>query len=144
MQPGLHVIEARKLADLERHGVVLPRPWTGLLDGLRTVEGLEPEPPADQPFVLAGLTALLRQAPDGADALLRVVRGTLGEGRAYFSWKKLPVVLVVEGHVDDPGDETGLWLEAEGRRWSLAPLLGTGLQAARPGVSGWWWSPQWL
>ena len=144
MQPGMHLIERRKLAELERHGVALPSPWTGLLDALRVVEGMEPEPPDGQPFVLAGLTDLLRQAPDASDTLLRVVRGTLGEGRGYFSWKKLPVVLVVDGRVDDPGDDSGLWLELDDARRSLAPLLGTRLKAARPGATGWWWSPQWL
>jgi|GEM_PF-4720254 len=144
MQPGMHLIERRNLAGLERHGVSLPRPWTGLLDALRAVEGLEPEPHPDQPFVLVGLTDLLRQAPGASDTLLRVVRGTLGEGRAYFSWKKLPVVLVVDGRVNDPGDDSGLWLELDDARWSLAPLLGTRLRAAQPGATGWWWSPQWL
>ena len=142
MRQGIHLVQRDALGSIEAHGVVLPRPWTGLLDGLRVVEGHLPEPPEDRPFVLGGLTTLLRAGPEDATTLLQVVRQGLVDGRQYFSWKRIPVVLVVAGSVVDREDGQGLQIEAGGRCWPLAPLLGTRLKPAHPQTTGWWWAPQ--
>jgi len=115
-----------------------------MLDAVRAVEGLDREPAPDRPLVLTGLATLLCEAHGDGSELMRVVRSSLGEGRAYFSWKNIPLVFVVGGHLEDPGDGSGLVLEADERRWSLAPLLGTSWNPAHPNAAGWWWSPQLL
>ena len=142
MRQGIHVIQRDALGALEAHGVELPRPWVGLLDGLRVLEGHLPEPPEGAPFVLDGLTTLLRAGPEDSTALLQMVRQSLVGGRQYFSWKRIPVVLIAAGTLLDREDDRGLELEAGGRRWGLSPLLGTRMKAAHPKSSGWWWSPQ--
>lgn len=142
MREGLHVIQRDSLGALEPQGVRLPRPWTGLLDGLRTLEGHLAEPPEGEPFVLTGLTTLLRAGPEEATPVLQMVRQGLVDGRQYFSWKRIPVVLVLDGTVLDREDGQGLELEAGGRTWALAPLLGTRMKRAHPRATGWWWSPQ--
>jgi len=142
MREGLHVVQRDSVGALQPHGIVLPRPWTGLLDGLRTLEGHLVEPPDEQPFVLHGLTALLGVAPEDPTTLLQVVRQNLVGGRQYFSWKRIPVVLVLDGTLVDREDGHGLELVLGQRSWALAPLLGTRIKRAHPQITGWWWSPQ--
>lgn len=139
LQPGLHVIQHDRLAQA---GLELPQPWMGLLDALRMLEGHLPAPPPGQPLGVVGLDALLRDAPAETGTLLRVLRDALVEGRSYFTWKQIPVVLVVQGVLEDAQDGSGLHLKMDGRSWALAPLLGTRMQAAQPGRHGWFWSPQ--
>lgn len=142
MQLGMHVIERARLAKLAAHGVDLAEPWMGILDVLRMVEGHLPEPPEGRPLVLTGLDALVRAVPGEATAVLQAIRTGLVEARRYFTWKQMPVVLLLDSSVDDPADGGGLILAHGPRRWPLAPLLGTRLSAARPDVAGWWWAPQ--
>ncbi|MFO7567264.1 MAG: hypothetical protein R6X02_31760 [Enhygromyxa sp.] len=142
MQQGIHVVERRRLAALTREGVEIPRPWLGLLDALRMIQGYVPEPPEAQPLGLTGLDELLTAANEDPTNLLRSVCGSFVSARRYFAWKEIPVVLLLKGNVDDPSDESGLHLEYHGQRWSLAALLGTRLEPAKPGTSGWWWAPQ--
>lgn len=142
MQLGVHVVERPRLPALAAVGVDLPEPWTGVLDALRTVAGQLPEPPEGRPLSLVGLDALLSAVPGDGATVLRAVRGGLVEARRYFAWKQIPVVLLVEGRVDDPADGTGLGLSHGGRRWSLSPLLGVRLTPARLDAAGWWWTHQ--
>lgn len=142
MQLGLHLLEASRLPALEAAGVELPAERMGLLDALRMLEGHEPAPPAGRPLVLDGLDALLASAPADPGPLLRALRDALLEGRAWFAWKRVPVVLLLRGSLEDPQNEHGLTLALDGRRVPLAPLVGTRLALARPGFAGWYWSPQ--
>jgi hypothetical protein len=142
MQAGLHVVERGRLASLAAAGVDVPEPFMGILDALRMVEGHLPEPPAGQPLGLVGLDALLRAVPGDPTRMLQGMRAGLVEARRYFAWKAIPVVILVEGRIDDLADDTGLYLCSAERRWPLAPLLGTRLTPARPDAGGWWWAPQ--
>ena len=142
MQLGVHVVQRERLSALAAAGVEVPEPWMGLLDALRMVEGHLGEPPEGQPLGLVGLEALLGAVPGEGTALLQALRTGLVEARRYFAWKRIPLVFLVPGTVDDPQDGTGLTLEHQGRRWPLAPLLGTHLVAARLATPGWWWAPQ--
>jgi hypothetical protein len=142
MQLGIHVVERSRLPVLAAAGVDVPEPWTGVLDVLRAVSGHLPEPTEGRALGLVGLDALLAAVPGDGATVLRAVRGGLVEARRYFSWKQIPVVLLVEGKIDDPADGTGLGLTHGGRRWSLAPLLGVRLTPARPDAAGWWWTSQ--
>ena len=141
MKTGVHVVERGRLTALAEHGIEVPRPWWGVLDVLRMLEGHRPEPPPGRPLVVTGVDALLRAAGE-AGPVLRALRTGLAEGRRYFAWKEIPLVVLLDGEVEDPRDGTGLALRADGRRWPLAPLLGTPQQPARPGTDGWWWAPQ--
>jgi hypothetical protein len=141
-QSGIHVLERRRLGGLSREGVDVPEPWMGVLDVLRMVEGHRPEPPERQPLGVHGLDALVAAVPDEALGVLQALRSGFVEARRYFTWKEIPVVLLVDGAVDDPSDGTGLYLAAGERRIPLAPFLGTRFQPARPKVAGWWWAPQ--
>ncbi|KIG19091.1 hypothetical protein DB30_05995 [Enhygromyxa salina] len=142
MKQGIHIIERRRLAALAREGVDVPRPWLGILDALRMVQGHLPEPLETSPLGLTGLDGLLAAANEDPTNLLRAIRGGLVAARRYFAWKNIPLVLLLEGDVDDPRDDSGLHLEYVGQRWALAALLGTHLEPAKPGVEGWWWAPQ--
>ena len=142
MREGLHVVQRDMIGALEPLGLELPRPWTGLIDGLRTLEGHLVEPPESRPLVLTGLTTLLRAGPRDATSLLQMVRQGLVDGRQYFSWKRIPVVLVIDGVLIDQEDERGLELEFGQRSWALAPLLGTRIKRAHPTATGWVWSAQ--
>ncbi len=142
MQLGIHVVERARLSTLAASGVEVPEPWMGVLDALRMMEELLPEPPADQPLGLVGLDALLCAAGSESTPLQRTIRAGFAEARHYFSWKRIPVVLLLNGRVDDLRDGSGLALLFAERRWPLAPLLGTRLAPARAGVKGWWWAPQ--
>jgi hypothetical protein len=142
MMQGLHVVERARLPSLAAAGLDVPEPWMGLLDALRMVEGHNPEPPEKRVLGLVGLDALLRAVPGEGTTVLQAVRNGLVEARRYFSWKEIPVVLLVEGRIDDPADGSGLALLHGPRRWPLAPLLGTRLSPARPDTAGWWWAPQ--
>jgi hypothetical protein len=142
MQVGVHLVERTRLPTLAAHGVDVPEPWMGVLDALRMVAGHLPEPPEARPLGLVGLDALLSAAPGDAGTVLRAVRSGLVEARRYFTWKQIPLVLLVEGKIDDPADGTGLGLTLGPRRWALAPLLGVRLAPARPDANGWWWTPQ--
>lgn len=64
------------------------------------------------------------------------------ESRRYFASQRIPVVVLVEGRIEDRADGTGLHLSHGDRTWSLAPMLGTRFSPARPGTAGWWWAPQ--
>jgi hypothetical protein len=142
LQSGLHVIERRRLNTIARDGVDLPEPWMGVLDVLRMIDGHLAEPPEHRPLGVHGLDALVAAAPGDAHGVLSALRLGFVEGRRYFAWKEIPVVLLVDGGIDDPRDGTGLHLTVEGRRVSLAPFLGTRFQPPRPSANGWWWSPQ--
>jgi hypothetical protein len=141
MQPGVHVVEAARLPSLASQGVEAPEPWQGVLDVLRMVEGHLPEPPPDQPLVVLGLDALLDAVPDSSTPMLQAIRTGLVEAGRYFAWKRIPLVFALRGRLDDPGDG-GLVLWHGTRSWRLAPLFGTRMQIARPGVEGWWWAHQ--
>jgi hypothetical protein len=106
------------------------------------VEGHLPEPPAERARGIVGIDALLHAVPGDPTRLLQGVRAGLVEARSYFAWKAIPLVVLVDGTIDDLADDTGLHLRGADRRWPLAPLLGTRLTVARPGVPGWWWAPQ--
>lgn len=142
MQAGMHVVERARLSILADQGVEVPEPWMGVLDALRMVEGHLPEPPEGLPLGLVGLDALVLAVPGEATAVLQAIRTGLVEARRYFVWKQIPVVLLLDGRIEDPADGGGLLLWHGARRWPLAPLLGTRFSAARPDVSGWWWAPQ--
>ena len=142
MQAGVHVVERARLAPLAAAGALVPEPFMGVLDVLRMVEGHLPEPPGGQPLGVVGLDALLKAAAGDPTRLLQGMRAGFVEARRYFAWKAIPVVMLVEGRIDDPGDDTGLYLCSAERRWSLAPLLGTRLTPARAGSAGWWWASQ--
>lgn len=142
MQLGMHVIERAALSKLATHGVEASEPGMGILDALRMVEGHLPEPPEGRPLVLVGLDALVRAVPGEATAVLQAVRTGLVEARRYFAWKQIPLVLLLDGRVEDLADGSGLHLWHGPRRWSLAPLLGTRFAAARPDARGWWWATQ--
>ncbi len=141
MKPGLHVVAASATRRLAEHGVVVPEAGVGLLDVLRMLEGLRPEPPEGQPLFVFGLDELAGATGDPGP-LLRATRSGLVEGRAYFEWKRIPLVLVLRGEVVDRRDDTGLRLGGDSRSIDLAPLLGTKLEPAKAGVDGWWWAPQ--
>jgi hypothetical protein len=142
MQRGVHLVERARLPSLAAHGVSVPEPWMGLLDVLRMVEGHYPEPPEAKPLGLVGLDALLRATPgDGAGVML-AIRGGLADARSYFAWKQIPLVILVDGQIEDLGEGVGQRLVGGERRWSLTPLLGSGLTPGRPGVLGWWWASQ--
>ncbi len=142
MRPGQHVIRRSSLTALQRYGVDVPEPRFGLIDVLRLVEGHLSEPPEGVPLGITGVTALLRATQGDAAAVLQAARTGLVEARRYFAWKRIPLVLLVEGDIDAPANGSGLVVIADGRRWSLTPLLGTRLEPALAGVDGWWWAPQ--
>ena len=139
---GIHVIERRLLGTLSREGVEVPEPWMGVLDVLRMVEGHFPEPPERRPLGVHGLDALLAAAPGEAQGVLQALRLGFVDARRYFTWKEIPVVLLVDGIIDDPRDGTGLHLVRDDRRIALAPFLGTRLEPARKVAAGWWSAPQ--
>lgn len=142
MQPGIHVVERAVLPGLEARGLEAPQPWVGVLDLIRAIEGLRPEPAAGRPLVVVGLDALVEAAGDEAAAVLSQVRRGLHEGRAYFEWAKIPLVLVVEGALEPLAAQgSGLELVRGRRRWPLAPLLGVRVEQVGD-HAGWWWSPQ--
>lgn len=142
MLPGQHIVEQRRVPELARAGLDLPEARCGLLDALRMLEGHLPPPAEGQPLVVLGLDALLAAAPADPGPVLRVLRDALVEGRSWLNWKRIPVVLLVSGALEDRQDDAGLLLRTDGRAVSLAPLLGTRLQPARAGQPGWFWSPQ--
>jgi hypothetical protein len=142
MQPGLHVVERARLAPLAALGVDVPEPFMGILDVLRMSEGHLPEPPAGRPLGVVGLDAMLAATPGDPTRLLQAMRAGLVEARRYFAWKAIPVVMLVDGEVDNPADDTGLHLRLGARRCALAPLLGTRLSTARADARGWWWASQ--
>ena len=142
MQPGIHVVERARVPALAASGLSVPDPWMGVLDALRMVEGHLPEPPAAQPLGLVGLDALLAAVPGPGTTVLQAVRAGLVEARRYFAWKQIPVVLLLDGRLDDPGDGDGLRFWQGERCWALAPLLGTRFVPAKPGTNGWWSAPQ--
>lgn len=130
------------MSSLAAAGVDVPEPWMGILDVLRMVEGHLPEPTEGRPLGVVGLEALLRAVPGDGTTVLQAVRRGMSEARRYFTWKEIPVVLILEGHIENPPEGSGLQLTRSERHWSLAPLLGTGFSSARPDTSGWWWAPQ--
>lgn len=142
MDLGIHVVERARVAPLASAGLAVPTPWMGILDALRMIEGHLPEPPEGQALGVVGLEALVRAGAGPATALLQAVREGLAEARRYFSWKRIPLVLVVDGDIEDPRDGSGLWLSDNGGRWALAPALGTRLEPVAGVARGWWWSPQ--
>lgn len=140
MQQGIHVVERHRLAALAREGLDVPQPWHGILDGLRMTQGLASEPPERRPLTLTGLDALLLVIEDDATHVLRSIRDPLMAARRYFTWKQIPLVLLLEGEIEDRRDGSGLHLRLRGHRWSLGPLLGTKLEPAFPHITGWWWA----
>ncbi len=142
MRLGIHVVERARLSALAAAGVNVPEPWMGILDALRMVDGHLPEPPEGQALGLVGLGALLDAAGTGSGAVQRSLRTGFAGARSYFTWKRIPLVLLVDGNVDDARDGAGLALIHGGHCWPLAPLLGTRLTPARDNVQGWWWAPQ--
>lgn len=143
MKEGLHVIAQTSLADAQRAGADMPAPVWGILDLLRMLEGHDvPEPKRDQPLPVAGVDALIRARPQDPAPLLRAIRGEMVAGRQYLLHRRVPLVLLFEGELSDPKDDTGLYLNLDGRTHPLRPLLGTRLTPAHPNVRGWWWAPQ--
>jgi hypothetical protein len=142
MKQGLHVIELGRLPRLAAAGADVPAPWMGVLDVLRMVEGHLPEPVERRPLGIVGVEALLRAAPEDATSVLQGVRAGLLEARRYFTWKEIPIVVLIDATVDDPSDGSGLYVVSGERRWPLGPLLGTRLAPVTSKNDGWWWAPQ--
>ncbi len=140
MQLGIHLIERTALEDLRAKEVEVPQPWVGMLDLARIIEGLLPEPEADRPLVAVGLEAVLEAVGDEAPATLSRLRRSLHEGRAYFEWSRIPLVMVVSGRLEAHPDG-GPGLTRDGKSWPLAPLVGKRLEPVG-GDARWWWSPQ--
>jgi hypothetical protein len=142
MRLGIHVVERARLSTLSAAGVHVPEPWMGVLDALRMVEGHLPEPSDGQALGLVGLDALLEAAGADSGPVQRTLRTGFAGARSYFTWKRIPLVLLLDGRVDDARDGSGLVLVHGEHRRPLAPLLGTRLTPARDHVRGWWWAPQ--
>ena len=140
MQVGVHVIERDRLSAIGTE-VAIEKPWMGVIDLVRMIDGRLGEPTPHAPLGVIGVDALLRAATERPDELLRRIRTTLHGGKEYFQWKQIPVVFLVRGSLDySPND--GLSLRHEDEEWSLSPLLGKNFTAAKPGTMGWWWTPQ--
>lgn len=129
---GVHLIYSGALPALAHTGVSLPRPALGVIDLLRALEGRLPEPPARSPLVVGGLEALLRATPEPAPAL-QVIRAALVEARAWFSWRQVPLVFLVD--IPPIGPAHALTLDGH----PLVLLLGSRLQQR---AEGWWASTQ--
>jgi hypothetical protein len=141
MQMAIHVIERDQLNDLRDVGAGVPaEPWPGPVDIGRVIEGHSSEPNAGEPLVVGALTQLLQAGTSHAEELMRTIRRSLHDGRSYFEWKDIPVVFVVEGHLELHDGE--LRLEHENELWDLTPLFGRGMKQKLDGEAGWYWSPQ--
>jgi len=136
------MIRRSALERLRGKGVELPGPWVGLLDLGRMVEGLMEEPQPKQPLSVVGLDELLRVDAERVDGLMRRVRQSIHDGKGYFAWKEIPLVLLVHGRLEGlPGDEEGLKLHVGGEQVPLTPLVGRGLKPVGDD-DAWWWAPQ--
>lgn len=142
MQEGVHVVRLEALAGLGQRGVELPSPWLGVLDLLRAIEGLHPEPTAGHALGVVGLERLLEAARGDRDGVVQRVRLGLHQGKRYFAWKRIPLVFLVRCGLEAESDGRGPFLVLGTERVDLAPLLGGGL-APVPGSDGaWWWGAQ--
>ena len=135
VQQGIHLIERRALG-----GLKVPEPFLGVLDVVRTIEGRLPEPASDQPLGVIGLDRLLEVTGDEAPAVMSHLRRSFHEGRSYFEWSRIPLVLLVEGELG-PHHLGGPELHRGSAHWPLAPLVGKRLEPV-DGNERWWWSPQ--
>lgn len=147
MRLGAHVMRLGALAELTARGALpaLPEPFLGVVDFMRALEGLGPEPAEATPLGIVGLDALLAAAalagPDQAERALRGLRGALHEARGYFEWRRIPLVLLVRGALEARSDGGATLALASGPGISLDPLLGRGIKPMS-GSRDWWWAPQ--
>jgi hypothetical protein len=140
MQLGIHLIERGALAALATKGVEVPEPWIGVIDLARTIEGLLPEPVSRRPLGVVGLDRLLEAAGDEAPAVMSLLRRSFHDGRSYFEWSRIPLVVLVAGRLG-PHHDGGPELTLGAKRWPLAPIVGKRLEPVA-GDDRWWWAPQ--
>ena len=143
MAAGVHVIATPQMAAAQRDGAQLPRPWIGVVDLLRMVEGLADEPSEDRPLVVMGLEVLLALAAEDPAGVTSVVREALHGCKHYLEWKRIPLVFVVAGALRSGlTDDTAVLVTAS-QEFDLAAVFGRALQPREfVAEGGWWWTPQ--
>lgn len=138
-QLGLHIVHRKALAKLAERGLAVES-RVGVVELLRSLEGLAEPPDAGVPLGVDGLDELLRAAGDDAADVLRLLRTRLREARRYFDKHGIALVFVVEGALDASVSD-GVTLEVAGRPRGVEALTGSPL-APVAGADGWWHAAQ--
>jgi hypothetical protein len=147
MQIGIHLVHRPALDELRARGVNVPEPWIGVLDLMRLIEGLGPEPESDRPLGVVGVDALLTASGPDSEAVMRLVRRGLHEARRYFEWRRIALCLLVQSRLHAAADGSPELDTPEGVR-SLTPLVGQGMRPMANTMTSsareadWWWAPQ--
>ena len=137
-QTGVHLIQRD---ELRRLGGRMPRASVGVVDLVRTVEGLLPEPVEGEPLFVVGLVTAIDAAVEPAN-VGAVLRGLVVSGRSYFEWKRIPLVFVTRATLDGALEDGGPMARVGGRTHRLAAFFGQTLKPRTEGRSEWWWAPQ--
>lgn len=140
MSAAVYIVPRTELDALARTGVTVSD-HVGMLDFVRLVAGNGDPPTAEQPVAVHGLdTVLAATDPRDRHRVSASLRRAILAGKAYFEWKQIPLVFVVDGRLDGTLDGGGLTVHTPAGRVSVAEVLGRGYAPTKD--HAWWWGPQ--
>lgn len=140
MENGVYIVERSQHDMLREQGVEIPRPWVGVIDLQRIMEGKLSEPPRRQPLGVLGLESLLQATGDDARAVMMRLCRKLYAAQEYFAWSDVPVVFLVDGNLTQPAHTEAVTLTVGEQSWDLTPLTKHRLVPMKNGIRGWYGS----